>query len=118
MPNERAASPLRPLALDRLVTMASRSMASNGLSNRRLTVCAAGRSSGSMDPVRHEVTNNAKSVKVDLAWELLRKMAAADPELAELLEITNQDWKTQGADVTRRADRVGRTVVRQDTART
>lgn len=45
-------------------------------------------------------------------------MAAEDPELAELLEITNQDWKTKGADVTRRADRVGRTVVRQDPART
>lgn len=47
----------------------------------------------------YEVNNNAKSVKVDLAWELLRKMAAEDEELAEFLEVTNQDWKTKGADV-------------------
>jgi DGQHR domain-containing protein len=48
----------------------------------------------------YEVNNNAKSVKVDLAWELLRKMAAEDAELAEFLEVSNQDWKTKGADVT------------------
>jgi hypothetical protein len=47
----------------------------------------------------YEVNNNAKSVKVDLAWELLRKMAAEDEELAEFLEVSNQDWKTKGADV-------------------
>lgn len=48
----------------------------------------------------YEVNNNAKSVKVDLAWELLRKMAAEDEDLAEFLEVSNQDWKTKGADVT------------------
>ncbi|QCR18581.1 DGQHR domain-containing protein [Agrococcus sp. SGAir0287] len=47
----------------------------------------------------YEVNNNAKSVKVDLAWELLRKMADQDSELAELLEVKNQDWKIKGADV-------------------
>lgn len=46
-----------------------------------------------------EVNNNAKSVKVDLAWELLRKMAEDDPDLAELLEIKGQDWQTKGSDV-------------------
>ena len=46
-----------------------------------------------------EVNNNAKSVKVDLAWELLSKMAKDDPELAEMLEIKGQDWQTRGRDV-------------------
>lgn len=46
-----------------------------------------------------EVNNNAKSVKVDLAWELLRKMAEEDPELAEMLEIKGQDWQIKGSDV-------------------
>jgi DGQHR domain-containing protein len=46
-----------------------------------------------------EVNNNAKSVKVDLAWELLRKMAEEDPDLAEMLEIKGQDWQTKGSDV-------------------
>src|SRR5438067_1479293 len=31
----------------------------------------------------YEVNTNAKSVKTDLAWELLRQMALVDPELAE-----------------------------------
>ncbi|MBD3778169.1 MAG: DGQHR domain-containing protein [Micrococcales bacterium] len=48
----------------------------------------------------YEVNQNAKAVKTDLAWELLRLMAEEDPELAELLEIKGQDWKTRGADVT------------------
>ena len=47
----------------------------------------------------YEVNQNAKAVKTDLAWELLRKMSADDPELAELLQIRNEDWKTRGADV-------------------
>jgi DGQHR domain-containing protein len=46
-----------------------------------------------------EVNNNAKSVKVDLAWELLRKMAENDPDLAEMLEIKGRDWQTKGSDV-------------------
>lgn len=46
-----------------------------------------------------EVNNNAKSVKVDLAWELLRKMAEDDPDLAEMLEIKGRDWQTRGSDV-------------------
>ena len=47
----------------------------------------------------YEVNQNAKAVKTDLAWELLRLMALDDPELAELLEVKGQDWKTRGADV-------------------
>ncbi len=47
----------------------------------------------------YEVNQNAKAVKTDLAWELLRLMAEEDPDLAELLEIKGQDWKTRGADV-------------------
>lgn len=47
----------------------------------------------------YEVNQNAKSVKTDLAWELLRQMADNDPGLAELLEIKGQNWKTKGADV-------------------
>jgi DGQHR domain-containing protein len=48
----------------------------------------------------YEVNQNAKAVKTDLAWELLRKMAEDDPDLAEILEIKGQDWKTRGAEVT------------------
>lgn len=48
----------------------------------------------------YEVNQNAKAVKTDLAWELLRRMAAEDPELAEALQVSSQDWKTKGADVT------------------
>ncbi len=49
----------------------------------------------------YEVNQNAKAVKTDLAWELLRLMAEDDPDLAELLEVKGQDWKTRGADVVR-----------------
>lgn len=44
----------------------------------------------------YEVNQNAKSVKTDLAWELLRQMAAEDPILAEALEVSNKDWPTKG----------------------
>ncbi len=49
----------------------------------------------------YEVNQNAKAVKTDLAWELLRLMAQDDPDLAEMLEVKGQDWKTRGADVVR-----------------
>jgi DGQHR domain-containing protein len=46
----------------------------------------------------YEVNQNAKAVKTDLAWELLRKMAEEDPELAEILEIKG-NWQVKGGDV-------------------
>jgi len=48
----------------------------------------------------YEVNQNAKAVKTDLAWELLRKMAETDQELRELLEVKDQDWTIRGEDVT------------------
>lgn len=47
----------------------------------------------------YEVNQNAKSVKTDLAWELLRQMAEEDPALAEMLEIKGQNWQVRGQDV-------------------
>jgi DGQHR domain-containing protein len=43
-----------------------------------------------------EVNSHAKSVRTDLAWELLRQMAENNPKLAEELELTGQDWKLRG----------------------
>lgn len=47
----------------------------------------------------YEVNTNAKSVKTDLAWELLRKRAEADPDLARLLDEKGQDWIIRGQQV-------------------
>ena len=47
----------------------------------------------------YEVNTNAKSVKTDLAWELLRQMAANDPQLALLLEETDRNWTVRGVEV-------------------
>lgn len=47
----------------------------------------------------YEVNQNAKAVKTDLAWTLLRKRAEDDPDLAELLEITGRNWQTRGQEV-------------------
>ncbi|GAB3263931.1 ParB N-terminal domain-containing protein [Arthrobacter pigmenti] len=44
----------------------------------------------------YEVNTNAKSVRTDLAWSLLKSMADQDPELAERLELEGQDWITRG----------------------
>ena len=49
----------------------------------------------------YEVNTNAKSVKTDLAWELLSHMAAENPQVAALLEDTGQDWKVRGVEVVR-----------------
>lgn len=49
----------------------------------------------------YEVNTNAKSVKTDLAWQLLTRMAENDPELQELLETKDQDWITHGIEVSR-----------------
>ena len=47
----------------------------------------------------YEVNTNAKSVKTDLAWELLRQMAMQDPELAYELNLQGRDWITRGLEV-------------------
>ncbi|MYJ74504.1 MAG: DGQHR domain-containing protein, partial [Gammaproteobacteria bacterium] len=47
----------------------------------------------------YEVNTNAKSVKTDLAWELLRQMAVEDRQLAALLEESERDWIVRGVDV-------------------
>ena len=47
----------------------------------------------------YEVNTNAKSVKTDLALELLRHMAAEDPQLAALLEDIGRDWTVRGVEV-------------------
>jgi DGQHR domain-containing protein len=44
----------------------------------------------------YEVNTNAKSVRTDLAWQLLKEMADEDPELAERLEMEGKDWVTRG----------------------
>jgi hypothetical protein len=44
----------------------------------------------------YEVNTNAKSVRTDLAWQLLKEMADEDPELAERLEMEGKDWGTRG----------------------
>lgn len=49
----------------------------------------------------YEVNTNAKSVKTDLAWELLRQMAKEDPDLAEALELSGKDWTARGIDIAR-----------------
>ena len=47
----------------------------------------------------YEVNTNAKSVRTDLAWSLLKSRADQDPELAERLELEGQDWITRGLSV-------------------
>lgn len=44
----------------------------------------------------YEVNTNAKSVRTDLAWSLLKSRADQDPELAERLELEGHDWITRG----------------------
>ncbi|MFD9520883.1 DGQHR domain-containing protein [Streptomyces sp. NPDC059979] len=43
----------------------------------------------------YEVNTNAASVKTDLAWQLLTKMAEDDPELREMLAAEDKDWITR-----------------------
>ncbi len=43
----------------------------------------------------YEVNTNAAAVKTDLAWQLLTKMAEADPELREMLAAEDRDWVTR-----------------------
>ena len=44
----------------------------------------------------YDVNTNAKSVRTDLAWQLLKTMADASPEFAERLELEGKDWVTRG----------------------
>lgn len=54
----------------------------------------------------YQVNTNAKSVKTDLAWELLRQMAQRDPALALDLNIRGKDWITRGLEVVRAVDKL------------
>lgn len=55
----------------------------------------------------YEVNTNAKSVRTDLAWSLLKAMADEDPELAERLELEGQDWITRGLAVIEELEGMG-----------
>lgn len=44
----------------------------------------------------YEVNTNAKSVKVDLVFELLTKMSETDPEMREHLAVSERDWIVRG----------------------
>ncbi len=54
----------------------------------------------------YEVNTNAVSVKTDLAWQLLTKMAEDDPDLQELLAANDKDWITRGHSVVRALEKL------------
>lgn len=55
----------------------------------------------------YEVNTNAKSVRTDLAWSLLKSRADQDPELAERLELEGHDWITRGLAVVEELEALG-----------
>lgn len=55
----------------------------------------------------YEVNTNAKSVRTDLAWSLLKSRADQDPELAERLELEGHDWITRGLTVIEQLEALG-----------
>jgi DGQHR domain-containing protein len=55
----------------------------------------------------YEVNTNAKSVRTDLAWSLLKSMADQDPDLAERLELEGRDWITRGQTVVEELEALG-----------
>ena len=55
----------------------------------------------------HAVNTNAKSVRTDLAWSLLKTMADQDPDIAERLELEGQDWITRGLTVVEELEALG-----------
>ena len=55
----------------------------------------------------YEVNTNAKSVRTDLAWSLLKAMADQDPELADRLEMEGRDWITRGQTVVDEIETLG-----------
>src|SRR6266511_2541068 len=54
----------------------------------------------------YEVNTNAVSVKTDLAWQLLTKMAEDDPDLQDLLAANDKDWITRGNAVLRALEKL------------
>lgn len=54
----------------------------------------------------YEVNTNAVSVKTDLAWQLLTKMAEEDPDLQDLLAANDKDWITRGNAVLRALEKL------------
>jgi DGQHR domain-containing protein len=54
----------------------------------------------------YEVNTNAVSVKTDLAWQLLTKMAEEDPDLQDLLAANDKDWITRGHAVLRALEKL------------
>lgn len=52
----------------------------------------------------YEVNTNAKSVKTDLALEILRQRAQQDPDFAGKLVSQGKDWMTRGSEVARTLD--------------
>ncbi len=55
----------------------------------------------------YEVNTNAKSVRTDLAWSLLKARADQDPDLAARLELEGQDWITRGLSVIEELEALG-----------
>lgn len=54
----------------------------------------------------YEVNTNAKSVKVDLVFQLLSKMAENDPEMQDMLAVADRDWIVRGNAVTKRLEEI------------
>lgn len=52
----------------------------------------------------YEVNTNAKSVKVDLVFQLLSKMAENDPEMQDMLAVADKDWIVRGNAVTKKLE--------------
>ena len=52
----------------------------------------------------YEVNTNAKSVKVDLVFQLLSKMAENDPDMAEMLAVADKDWIVRGNAVAKKLE--------------
>ena len=47
----------------------------------------------------YDVNTNAKPVPTDLAWQLLKQQAAADPQIAASLDLKGRDWQMRGIEV-------------------
>lgn len=54
----------------------------------------------------YEVNTNAKSVKVDLVFQLLSKMAETDPEMADMLAVADKDWIVRGNAVAKKLEQI------------
>ena len=47
----------------------------------------------------YDVNTNAKPVPTDLAWQLLKQQADADPQIAAILGLKGKDWQMRGIEV-------------------